>query len=72
MEFANNVMNQFKLHKDAWMTVDKILELSQDPNTRFFALTILDEAVNVSANLDHSLVGNMWLIFDFCRLDGKS
>ena len=41
-------MNDFKLNPDAWMVVDKILDMSPDLNAKFFALTILDEAVNVS------------------------
>ena len=28
--------------------VDKILQVAQNPNTKFYALQILDEAVNVS------------------------
>ena len=47
-------MNQFKQHQDAWMVVDKILDQSPDLNTKFFALTILDEAVNVSDLAFHS------------------
>lgn len=43
-------MNQFKQHPDAWTHVDKILEKAQNPNTKFYALQILDEAVNVSTN----------------------
>jgi len=46
---ANNVLNQYKAHPDAWTTVDKILMQSQSPDTKFFGLQILDEAVNVSS-----------------------
>lgn len=42
-------MNQFKSHQDAWLSVDKILTNAQNPNTKFFALQILDEVLNVSA-----------------------
>lgn len=41
-------MNGFKEHPEAWTHVDKILDKAQSPNTKFFALQILDEAVNVS------------------------
>lgn len=41
--------------------VDKILQVAQNPNTKFYALQILDDAVNVSALT--SLNGY--------RLDGK-
>lgn len=40
-------MNQFKQHPDAWTLVDKILDKAQNANTKFYALQILDEAVNV-------------------------
>lgn len=45
---ANNILNQFKEHPDAWINVDKILDKAPSPNTKFYALQILDEAVNVS------------------------
>lgn len=45
---ANNVLNQFKAYPDAWLTVDRILSVAQNPNTKFLALQILEEAVNVS------------------------
>ena len=34
------------------MTVDKILDLSTDNNVKFFALQILDEAINVSRTVE--------------------
>lgn len=43
-------MNQFKAHPDAWLAVDKILTVAQNPNTKYFALQILDEVLNVSDN----------------------
>ena len=46
---ANNVLNQFKQYPDAWLVVDRILSTAQNPNTKFFALQILDEAVWVSS-----------------------
>jgi len=48
MQYANRVLNEYKGNQSAWMTVDKILELCQDNNAKFFALQILDEAINVS------------------------
>ena len=44
---ANDILNQFKSYPDAWTIVDQILEKSQNANTKFYALQILDEAVNV-------------------------
>lgn len=46
MQQANNILNQFKQHQDAWLTVDQILEKSQNAHGKFLALSILDEAVN--------------------------
>lgn len=46
-EIANKILNQFKSHPDAWTLVDKIIDGSTDPNTKFYALSILDDAVNV-------------------------
>lgn len=61
MQYANTLLNQFKGNDQAWMTVDKILELSQDNNVKFFALQILDEAINVSCacNQQNSLINNL-------------
>lgn len=42
------MLNEFKQNDLAWMTVDKILENAQNPNTKFFGLQMLDDAVNVS------------------------
>ena len=43
---ANNLLNEFKGNPDAWLVVDKILEKSKSPHSKFLALQILDEAVN--------------------------
>ena len=51
MHSANSILNQFKSHEDAWLTVDKILEKSQDVNGKFLALSILNEAINVSITI---------------------
>ena len=45
---ANEILNQFKAHPDAWQVVDRILSGQSSPNTKFIAVQILDEAVNVS------------------------
>jgi exportin-1 len=51
MKMANDLLNQFKSNENAWLCVDQILELSQNQNSKFLALQILDEAVNVSKYL---------------------
>jgi len=43
---ANDILNQFKANPNAWLVVDRILSVAQNPNTKFYALQILDEAVN--------------------------
>ncbi len=55
MQMANTILNEFKAHNDAWTTVDSILVNSQSPNTKFFGLSILDEAINVSATYQNSI-----------------
>lgn len=55
MQYANRILNEYKGNQNAWMTVDKILELCQDNNAKFFALQILDEAINVSITLPPSI-----------------
>ena len=58
MQFANNLLNQFKGNEQAWLCVDKIIEHATDNNVKFFALQILDEAINVSL-YD---IENFWLL----------
>lgn len=48
MAHANNLLNQFKECPEAWRAADTILQHSTNINAKFLALTILDEAVNVS------------------------
>ena len=48
MQYANRVLNEYKANENSWMSVDKILEYCPDNNAKFFALQILDEAINVS------------------------
>jgi hypothetical protein len=62
---ANDILNQFKQHPDAWTHVDKILEKAQSPNTKFYALQILDEAVNVRKL--GSLIMNIESMENFAR-----
>jgi exportin-1 len=45
---ANDILNKFKSNPDSWLVVDRILQQALNPNTKFFALQILEEAVNVS------------------------
>jgi len=53
---ANTILNQFKQNPDAWTLVDKILDKAAYPHTKFFALQILDEAVNVSIFYHYELL----------------
>lgn len=43
---ANDILNKFKSNPDSWLVVDRILQQALNPNTKFFALQILEEAVN--------------------------
>jgi len=38
MQYANRVLNQYKGNENAYMTVDKILQMCDDNNAKFFAL----------------------------------
>jgi hypothetical protein len=40
-------MNEFKQNPDSWMHVDSIIEHSKNVHTNFFALSILEDAINV-------------------------
>lgn len=51
MQMANSILNEFKGHNEAWMCVDSILVNAQSPQTKFFGLQILDEAVNTRWNV---------------------
>ena len=59
---ANNLLNDIKAHPDSWLLVDKILDNSKSPQSKFLALQILDEAVNVISYFQ---------LFPFYRPDGK-
>ena len=47
-DMAHKIINEFKQNPQAWLYADTILELSTSPNTKFFALSILEDAINVS------------------------
>uniref|UniRef100_S4R883 Exportin-1 n=1 Tax=Petromyzon marinus TaxID=7757 RepID=S4R883_PETMA len=42
---AQEVLTQLKEHPDAWTRVDTILEFSQNMNTKYYALQILENAI---------------------------
>uniref|UniRef100_A0A5S6QV72 Importin N-terminal domain-containing protein n=1 Tax=Trichuris muris TaxID=70415 RepID=A0A5S6QV72_TRIMR len=42
---AQEILTQLKEHPDAWTRVDAILEYSQNPQTKFYALQILDNVI---------------------------
>jgi len=48
MRYANTILNEFKAHQDSWLTADKILNRAENMNSKFIALQILDETINVS------------------------
>jgi exportin-1 len=43
---ADAILRQLKENDQAWQFVDKILEQSSSPHTKYFALQILDDAIN--------------------------
>ena len=42
---AQSVLTTLKEHPDAWTRVDTILEYSQNPQTKYFALQILESVI---------------------------
>ena len=42
---AQTVLTTLKEHPDAWTRVDAILEYSQNPQTKYFALQILENVI---------------------------
>jgi hypothetical protein len=59
MEMANELLNSFKGHPDAWLRVDQILVNAQKPHTKFFGLQILGDAVNVSPNTLYQITSEL-------------
>lgn len=50
-DFAQNLLNQFKLLDNAWRSVSIILEHSENVNTKFYGLQILEECINNRWNI---------------------
>lgn len=42
---AQKILEQFQEHPQAWTRVDTILEYSQNQNTKFYALSILEKSI---------------------------
>ncbi|KAK9333877.1 hypothetical protein V1520DRAFT_330828 [Lipomyces starkeyi] len=42
---AQQVLTQFQEHPDAWTRVDQILQKSNNPQTKYIALSILDKLI---------------------------
>lgn len=42
---AQEILTKFQEHPDAWQRADKILQFSQNPQTKFIGLTILDRLI---------------------------
>lgn len=45
LRLAQNILTTLKEHPDAWTRVDSILEFSQNQQTKFYALQILEEVI---------------------------
>jgi len=44
---ANKALMQLQESPDLWRMADSIIEQSQNPNSRFFGLQILDDAIKI-------------------------
>jgi hypothetical protein len=45
LRLAQDILTRLKEHPDAWTRVDSILEYSQNQQTKFYALQILEEVI---------------------------
>lgn len=45
LRLAQDVLTTLKEHPDAWTRVDSILEFSQNQQTKYYALQILEEVI---------------------------
>nr|AAF99459.1 PV1H14065_P [Plasmodium vivax] len=50
-DFAQNLLNQFKMLDNSWRSVSIILEHSENVNTKFYGLQILEECINNKWNI---------------------
>ncbi|SOV10692.1 exportin-1, putative [Plasmodium gaboni] len=50
-DFAQNLLNQFKMLDTSWRSVSIILEHSENVNTKFYGLQILEECINNRWNI---------------------
>jgi exportin-1 len=59
-QVAGRVLHEFKEHSEAWTRVDAILEFSQNQQTKYFALQILE-----------SLIQTRWKILPRHQCEGR-
>ncbi|SCN12403.1 exportin-1, putative [Plasmodium malariae] len=50
-DFAQNLLNQFKMLDNSWRSVSIILEHSENVNTKFYGLQILEDCINNKWNI---------------------
>ncbi|KEG01142.1 exportin-1, putative [Plasmodium vinckei vinckei] len=50
-DFAQNLLNQFKMLDNSWRSVSVILDHSENVNTKFYGLQILEECINNKWNI---------------------
>ena len=70
---AGEILSNLKEHPDAWTRVDTILEFSQNQQTKYFALQILEKTIKTKwkilpKNQTEGMVTNNFLLFNFCPL----
>uniref|UniRef100_A0A8C9GEN0 Exportin-1-like n=1 Tax=Piliocolobus tephrosceles TaxID=591936 RepID=A0A8C9GEN0_9PRIM len=58
-DFAQNLLNQFKMLDNSWRSVSIILDHSENVNTKFYGLQILEECIN-----------NKWNVLPFEEREG--
>lgn len=50
-KLAQDILTKFQEHQDAWQRADKILQFSNNPQTKFIGLTILDKLITTKWKL---------------------
>lgn len=71
---ADNILKSFKAMPDSWLHTDAIIEYSANPNSKFIALSILEDAINVLVSVKSRRGGRYCRKLrdkEFARISGR-
>lgn len=63
---ANKALMQLQESPELWRMADTIIEQSQNPNSRFFGLQVLDDAIKIRYAENEFCVGNFHWLLERC------